>query len=862
MADFEVTGEASIDPDHMIEDVEALIDKLDELEVKLDELDAKLDELSGKDVRLEVVIEGQDKLDELMLFLEDLDSHDYTVKIRVDVEDKKSLDDLYIELLEMELHDHNVRVKVGVDGSADAIAKLEAVNAAADDTSKKMDKAGKSSEGFSFSLMMLAPLLAPLSAGIISLVGGVGGLAAIAGATAVPLGAFGLAVKGVYGDITTLAGGLNAATTAALDNSSSFTKSYAILEKNSAAFRNMNSSMKDVTVQYFLLQNSVRGFEQAVQPEATQALSIGFGILRDAIKSLTPAAIEAGEQLDGVLQDLHDRLQDPTFKKFFTDATNDVGLFVADWGDGVVNIVEGVAAILDAFLPLGVDMSNGFDSMTQKFDTWAQHLGQSEGFKKFVATVEKDGPVILNILGQLVRIIANVVGALGEQGGNSGFLQFLDKMLKALSGFTSTHQGLTAAAADLGLVGAAAIKLGPALGPIMDFLMTPVGAVVGVLVALGAAFFIAYQKSKQFHDWVDANLGPLWAKLIKDIQQFKQWAISIWPEIQEVWDKYGSNIENIIKDHFGFIVTFIGGVLKIIEGIVDLFVGILTGKWGLAWNGIVKILTGVWSIIEGMFLEMFQLGTQIFEMLWKVITTNASTAWSKIEGLFTTYTVRIIGDVARFFTNIVSSAITGMVQFASSIATHIAQVGTWFAQLPGKILGWLGDLGGLLVQAGKNIISGLINGIESMFGPLESVFNDLTSWIPDLKGPPEKDKQLLHNAGQLLIQGLIDGMESKYSAVENSLGGLTKSIGGTFGTQFTTDISAQLNAQMSRANMGALSGGAQQGGNVIFNSGAIQISNPTPETPSTTIARVQGTMAKTGMLQAPAGLPAFAGTVG
>jgi hypothetical protein len=67
---------------------------------------------------------------------------------------------------------------------------------------------------------------------------------------------------------------------------------------------------------------------------------------------------------------------------------------------------------------------------------------------------------------------------------------------------------------------------------------------------------------------------------------------------------------------------------------------------------------------------------------------------------------------------------------------------TWFQQLPGKIVGFLAKLPGMLFQAGKNAIQGLINGIKSMFGALGSVVSSIASKVagffglsPAVEGP-------------------------------------------------------------------------------------------------------------------------------
>lgn len=100
--------------------------------------------------------------------------------------------------------------------------------------------------------------------------------------------------------------------------------------------------------------------------------------------------------------------------------------------------------------------------------------------------------------------------------------------------------------------------------------------------------------------------------------------------------------------------------------------------------------------------------------------------------------------------------------------------------LPGRIVKGLGNLKNLLLNAGKDLIGGLLDGIESMIGKVKSKLKGLTKLIPKLKGPPETDKRLLYSNGQLIINGLVRGMESRYPNVKRSLSGLSSFIA-TFG---------------------------------------------------------------------------------
>ena len=112
----------------------------------------------------------------------------------------------------------------------------------------------------------------------------------------------------------------------------------------------------------------------------------------------------------------------------------------------------------------------------------------------------------------------------------------------------------------------------------------------------------------------------------------------------------------------------------------------------------------------------------------------------------------------------------------SFISNRINDIVGFFKKLPGRIRSALGNLKGILLNAGKAILQGLIDGIQSKFTALKSKLGAVTKLIPKWKGPPATDRVLLSDNGKLIIQGLISGMESKESALRGSLQGMTSNL--------------------------------------------------------------------------------------
>lgn len=169
-----------------------------------------------------------------------------------------------------------------------------------------------------------------------------------------------------------------------------------------------------------------------------------------------------------------------------------------------------------------------------------------------------------------------------------------------------------------------------------------------------------------------------------------------------------------------------------------------------------------------------------------------------IVGLFLNFTP--VGLIIKHWETIKRTFIEG-----------VAAVIVYVVTLPGRIADAFSNVQNILVNAGRNIIAGLLTGIVQRFNDVRNKLNELTSLLPDWKGPEERDRTILFNAGEVIIGGLIDGLESRYDAVRKSLRGLTADIGDTAVSM--PDVSAgSISARVASAVSAATAGGG--GGNV------------------------------------------------
>ena len=120
------------------------------------------------------------------------------------------------------------------------------------------------------------------------------------------------------------------------------------------------------------------------------------------------------------------------------------------------------------------------------------------------------------------------------------------------------------------------------------------------------------------------------------------------------------------------------------------------------------------------------------------------------------------------------------------IATYLGglvnTIKTFFASIPDRVRDAFSNAANFLFSAGRNIVSGLINGIRSMFGGLSSIASEMASRIGRfLPFSPAKEGPLSgrgdpQRSGQTIITRLAEGMEMEAPTLRNASMEATQNI--------------------------------------------------------------------------------------
>lgn len=196
---------------------------------------------------------------------------------------------------------------------------------------------------------------------------------------------------------------------------------------------------------------------------------------------------------------------------------------------------------------------------------------------------------------------------------------------------------------------------------------------------------------------------------------------------------------------------------------------------GMVIRGLSDIIQALGSIVR-VGAEVFTPILGALSLLWGALKIG----WAILTGDFgriKAYLEVAVGALLRLFRGFW----TGLVGGAQAAAGALLRL---FHGLPGRIRSAVGSLGGLLYQAGRNVVQGLIGGIRSMFGSLGTVASNMAGVIRNyLPFSPAKEGPLSGSgnpfvSGQAIAEMLAAGMTSRQPAVASAAAGLAGAVSG------------------------------------------------------------------------------------
>jgi len=421
----------------------------------------------------------------------------------------------------------------------------------------------------------------------------------------------------------------------------------------------------------------------------------------------------------------------------------------------------------DSFAPLFASLGPLFSQLGPVFAALLpQVLQLASSFSPFGLILGAIAPILPQLVGLIGTLAATLGGALGQALG-----VIIPVITQVTTLLTGTLSNLIVAL--LPVIVQLATTLGGVLGTAITTLAPIIAQIAGVLGGvLGDSLKV---------------LMPVIVQLVTTLgERFASTITLLAPIVGQIAGVLGSVLGTVLKQLAPVIVLIANGFGQLLTAVSPLFGALLPllapilGLIAPLLQLVGPILTPLIQLFTALLQPILALVVPLVQLLVPVLTFIVQILAGLITGIV---------NVITWFVNLITgskqvqgqlSGIFGAIgSFFSDLWRNIGLVFTrgidsiigFFTSLPGKILGALSGLGTLLVDAGKNMIQGLLDGAGSLLKNIGSFFLKIVpSWILE----PFKAALGIHSPSTVMfghgvntMDGYLGGVASKKSALND-----------------------------------------------------------------------------------------------
>lgn len=471
----------------------------------------------------------------------------------------------------------------------------------------------------------------------------------------------------------------------------------ALMEQYGLSMTNADGSMKSLGEVMNMLRDKLGGLTEAEQAQVA-------------------AQIFGQEAMSGMLAIIN--ASDSDYAKL-TDAIYDADGAAQQMADTMLDNLSGQLTLLKSALEgLAIQFGEILMPYIKQFVTWLQNLTQKlqeltpeqkEQIVKWAAIAAAIGPVLM-VLGKLTSSVGSIITTFGKIPGaikavTGGFTKLTTAGKNVFEGFKLARAGFPGFAAQ-------ASKLGAAIGGIS----APVVAVVAVIGVLIAAFANLWKTNEEFRN----KMTAIWDGIKSKFESFAQGIVdrlnalgfdfeNFGEVVKAIWNGFCSLLAPIFEGVFNQVSVILGSVLDALTGIFDVFIGIFTGNWDQAWQGVKEIFGAVWDLIKGTFESWAMAFKGIADTVLGWFGTTWDETWTNIKQFF----VDTWNGITTFFSNVinaikmaVSNFITTIINFFAQLPTNIAN---FITNAYNSVVTWVSNMVAKAREMGQNFLNAVVS---------------------------------------------------------------------------------------------------------------------------------------------------------
>ena len=354
------------------------------------------------------------------------------------------------------------------------------------------------------------------------------------------------------------------------------------------------------------------------------------------------------------------------------------------------NLSADVEELMGSLESLAITLASLIVPALRDFAQWLTQL-----VNKFTALSPETQKTILTIAG-IAAAIGPVLMVLGKLTSSIGSI--ITTFGKIPGAIARAKGAFTAVSAAIGGISA------------------PVVAVVAVIGVLIAAFVNLWKTNEEFRN----KMTAIWDGIKSKFESFAQSIVdrlnalgfdfeNFGEVVKAIWDGFCSLLAPIFEGVFNQVSVILGSVLDALIGIFDVFIGIFTGNWDQAWQGVKEIFGAVWDLIKGTFESWAIAFKGIADTVLSWFGTTWDKTWTNVKQFF----VDIWNGITSFFSNVINSIKTAVSNFITTIINFFAQLPTNIANFItnayNSVVTWVSNMVAKAREMGQNFLNAVVS---------------------------------------------------------------------------------------------------------------------------------------------------------
>lgn len=451
------------------------------------------------------------------------------------------------------------------------------------------------------------------------------------------------------------------------------------------------------------------------------------------------------------------------------------------------NVFAGIGNLMVAFAQNSAGIFDWLVKMTGKFREWSEQVGKSEGFKQFVKYVQQNGPVIMQLIGNIVRAliafgtamapiasvilrvvtafagfiaklfethpaVAKMVGigmilagimwallapiiAVGTVLSNVfgvSLLQAIGKIARFMASSNILKGVLNILRGAFSLLVSPIANIGrllPLLGTAFSALTGPVGIVIGVILALVGVIVYLWKTNEDFRNMIINAWNGIVSAISGAVNSIINWFTQLWASIQQTLQP----IMPLLQQLGQLFMEVLGGLVM---GAIQLVIGAFQSLWlavSVIFTAIGGIISAAVQLIVGLFTAFIQFITGDFSGAWQTLQTTVQNVWTTIWNTIVSIFTQISEFIFNTLNSILGTNITSWSQIWSAIVQYVTQIWNsvtqWFGQMAQSVWNKMVQAYNYVVSTGAQWVSSIINTLARFVSSVISGFIRVVSSV-------------------------------------------------------------------------------------------------------------------------------------